>query len=150
MQIIIFKNITNEVNPSMQLYAEELLKNMPGNVGGFSIEAPNLPFLSNYFTKEFVYPKVAAKNKADVSHISDHSYCGLLRTIDPEKTIVTCHDITPLLYPKTVSKAGMIRYWFNIKLLPKAKRVIVASQFTKQKIIEKFGRNLEDKIRIIP
>lgn len=150
MQVVVFKNIANEKNPSMQLYAQELLKYMPDNVKGFSIDAFNLPVFEHYFTKEFLYPKAAARSQFDVNHISDHSYCGLLRTITPEKTVVTCHDLVPLLYPKTVSKAGRIRYWFNIKLLPKAKRIITGSQFSKKTVIQIFGSGIEDKIRVIP
>ena len=150
MQVVIFKNIANERNPSMQLYAEELLKYMPANVKGFSIDAYRLPYLGHYLAKEFIYPKVVSGNDADVNHISDHSYCGLLRSLDPEKTVVTCHDLTPLLYPKTVSAPGRARYWFNIRFLPKAKKIITPSQFSKKTVIQFFGRDLEDKITVIP
>lgn len=147
MRVTVFKNIATERNPSMQLYAEQLMDNMPSNVEGFTMNAVNLPFLRHYLAKEFLYPKIASKNQLDVNHISDHSYCGLLKTLNPGKTVVTCHDLTPLLYPETVSAPGRIVYWHNISLLPRAKRIIVASEFTKQKVIEKFGAGLEDIIR---
>ncbi len=134
----------------MQLYAHQLMRHMPDNVKCFSLDAFYLPLLEHYFTKELIYPKAAARNQADVNHITDHSYCGLLKTIDQEKTAVTCHDLVPLLYPKTVSRAGRLRYWFNIRLLPKAKKIITSSNFTKKMIIKFFGESIENKIRLIP
>jgi len=150
MYVRIFKNIISEKNPSMHIYVRELLKNMPDNVNDFSISAKNYPFLKYYLAKEFIYPKVAAKNQTDVNHISDHSYCGLLRGLDSERAVVTCHDLIPLVDTGSASWLGRRRFWFNVKLLPKAKRIITASEFMKQTIVEIFGRALEDKIAIIP
>ncbi len=150
MQVIIFKNITNERNPSMQLYAQELLKNMPPNVEGFSISAKNYPLIKYYFTKEFIYPKVAAKNQADVNHISDHSYSGLLKYLDPKRTVATCHDLIPLIDSDSVPWLGKRRFWYNVKFLPRAKRIIVSSEFTKQTIINLFKNITEDTIDVIP
>ncbi len=150
MQVTIFKNITTEKNPSMHIYAQELLKNMPSNVKDFSIRANKLPIFKYYLEKEFIYPLVAARHQADVNHISDQSYCGLLKAIDPDKTVVTCHDLTPLLYPKTVSAAGRIRYWHNVKLLPRAKRIITVSDFSRKSIMRFFGNSIAQRIKVIP
>ncbi len=150
MQVIIFKNITNERNPSMQFYAQGLLENMPQNVKSFSISAKDFPLIKYYFSKEFIYPKVAAKNQADVNHISDHSYLGLLKYLDPKRTVVTCHDLIPLIESDLVSWLGRRRFWYNVKFLPRAKRIIAASEFTKQTIIDLFKNIAEDTIDVIP
>ncbi|MFH0732111.1 MAG: glycosyltransferase family 1 protein [Candidatus Omnitrophota bacterium] len=150
MWVRIFKNIKSEYNPSMHVYAQQLLKYMPSNVDDFSVKAKNYHFLRYYFAKEFVYPKEAAKNQADVNHISDHSYSGLLRGLDPEKTAVTCHDIIPLIDIGAISWLGKKRFWFNVKLMPKAKKIIAVSEFTKGLVLEKFRNISRDKISVIP
>src|SRR3989338_1826814 len=118
----------------MQIYAQGLLKYMPSNVEGFGIDVCGPSFIHYYFTKEIVYPKIAARNQGDINHIIDHSYCGLLKAMDPKRTIVTCHDLIPLLYPEAVSRIGKMRYQLNIKFLPGAAKIITGSQFTKQAI----------------
>ncbi|MBN1405393.1 MAG: glycosyltransferase family 4 protein [Candidatus Omnitrophica bacterium] len=150
MKIKIFKNLECENNPSMHIYAKELLGNMPPNVEGFAIRGENFPVFKHYISKEIIYPKTASKNQGDVNHIADHSYCGLLKGLDAAKTVVTCHDLIPIIYPRGVSAIGRMRYWHNVKLLPSAKRIITASEFTKQTVIKIFGKGQKNKITVIP
>jgi glycosyltransferase involved in cell wall biosynthesis len=46
-----------------------------------------------------VYPLWARRHQGEVNHIVDHSYGHLLVALDPSRTVVTVHDIAPLLFP---------------------------------------------------
>ncbi|UCG34870.1 MAG: glycosyltransferase family 4 protein [Candidatus Omnitrophota bacterium] len=148
MKVVLFKNVIGEGRPAMDLYPDELLKHMPLNVEGFTIKAKRLPFVAHYFHKELVYPKVATNNQGDVNHISDHSYAGLIKYLDPQKTIITCHDLIPLDNPGETSFLGRQRYWFNVKWLPRAANIIAVSGWTKKCILKHFDYP-EEKIHVI-
>jgi glycosyltransferase involved in cell wall biosynthesis len=53
--------------------------------------------LDSYAGRFAVYPRVARRLDADVFHIVDHGQAFLLRTLDPARTVVTCHDIILLV-----------------------------------------------------
>ena len=43
------------------------------------------------------YPSQAKQQQSDLYHILDHGYAHLMRQLDPARTIVTVHDIIPIL-----------------------------------------------------
>jgi len=53
--------------------------------------------LDSYAGRFVVYPHIAAGLRADVFHVVDHGQAFLLRTLDPARTVVTCHDIILLV-----------------------------------------------------
>ena len=53
--------------------------------------------LDSYAGRFIVYPRIAAGLRADVFHVVDHGQAFLLRTLDPARTVVTCHDIILLV-----------------------------------------------------
>lgn len=148
MKVVLFKNVVGENRPSMDHYAEELLGSMPDNVEGFTIQAKKFPFFRHYYHKEIIYLYVSGKNQGDVNHISDHSYAGLLRCLDPKKTVVTCHDLIPLDRPQESSVLGRIRYRLNVKYLSRAAKIIAVSQHTKQCVLRHLSIP-EEKISVV-
>ncbi len=144
MDVTVFKNVIGEDCPSTSVYAAELLKHMPKEVKGFTIEAKRLPFIRHYFHKEFIYPPAAGKHQGDVNHICDQSYAGLLKYLDPKRTVVTCHDLIPLDRPEENSILGKKRYWMNVRYLPKAAKIIAISKETKECILRHFDCKEED------
>ncbi len=144
MKIVLFGNLKGEDIKSMALYGNKLFNAMPENVVFFS---PKVQF-NYYIYKEIIYPFIAKKVAGNINHICDHSYAGLLRTLDPKNTIVTCHDLIPLQRKEESLWLGKKRFWFNVKCLTKAARIIAVSEYTKKTILEFFNYP-EKNIKVI-
>src|SRR5436309_2376384 len=43
------------------------------------------------------YPLIAGGTRADVFHVLDHSHANLVGRLPVERTVITCHDLIPLL-----------------------------------------------------
>jgi glycosyltransferase involved in cell wall biosynthesis len=148
MKIRVFKNIVEENFPSMQVYANNLLRYMPGNVEDFAIRAKVFPGIKHYFHKEMLYPKIAARHQLDINHILDHSYAGILKYLNRRKTLVTCHDLIPLDYPEECSVLGLKIYRYNVSYLMHAAKIITNSEWTKKCILKHFSFN-EKNIHVV-
>ena len=48
------------------------------------------------------YPAFASRLQGDIFHVLDHGYSHLLLALDPRRTVVTCHDLIPLLIHKRI------------------------------------------------
>ncbi|MBD3387326.1 MAG: glycosyltransferase [Candidatus Altiarchaeales archaeon] len=139
MDVTLYRNVSWGGWASDIRYTTNLLDNLPDNVRGYSIRAPSLPFIKHYLHKEVIYPLAARGHQGDVNHISDHSYAGLLRALDPSKTLVTCQDLIPLDAPGEASKLGLMRYRLNVSCLPRAAKIIAVSQSTKDALMRHFN-----------
>ncbi len=53
--------------------------------------------LDSYAGRFALYPRTARRLRADVFHITDHGQAFLLHSLDPARTVVTCHDIILLV-----------------------------------------------------
>lgn len=65
------------------------------------------------FNRTILYPKYLRKLKGsyDVFHIVDHSYSQVIRGLDPQRTVITCHDLDafrPILDSQALSPV-----WFR-------------------------------------
>jgi len=148
MRVVLFRTLRDDPNKSMSLYFEELSKELPKTITSFVIKSKFFPIIKNYFSKEIIYPFAAQKNQGDINHILDHSYAGLLSHLDTKKTIVTCHDLIPLEMPGSTSFLGRLRFFYNVRNLKNAARIIADSEETKKSVI-KFFNYPEDKIKVI-
>jgi glycosyltransferase involved in cell wall biosynthesis len=80
----------------------------------------------------------------NVKHITNQELAYLLKYLDLEKTIVTCHDLIPWAYEKNHSKI----WKDNMDGIKKAEQIITISQFSKSEII-KYLDYPEERIHII-
>ena len=92
------------------------------------------------------YPLWMHRNMGDINHILDHSYAHLCRT-SRGKTLVTVHDLAPLLYSRKLSFSGII-WRVSIQGIIKADKIIADSQFTADELTRIF-RQVAD-ITVIP
>lgn len=93
---------------------------------------------------EIAVPRVLKQKKVDV-FLSPDGYCSLKA---PTPTVMVCHDIAHLHYPKQVPFHGRVFYHhFTPKYLNRAERIVAVSHFTKQDIIRHYGI-LTDKISV--
>ncbi len=108
--------------------------------------------INSFLTRYFFYPMYLRKNKIYkqkwVFHIVDHSYSYLLDYLDQERTVVTCHDIIPLIFASTVNKHASKVFKRNIFKIRKARAVLCDSQSTKDDLVHIVGLNAE-KLHVV-
>jgi glycosyltransferase involved in cell wall biosynthesis len=100
------------------------------------------------------YPIQARRFRADVNHIVEHGYAHLLTVLDPERTVVTVHDLIPLLswrglvpglsYPHRPRLAE-----YSLAFLRKARRVFAISNRTRQDLVS-LGVCPAERIDVVP
>jgi glycosyltransferase involved in cell wall biosynthesis len=98
--------------------------------------------VDSYLGRFVVYPRIARRLRADVFHIVDHGQAYLVPSLDPARTVVTCHDVILLAVA-----AGRIRAEFrpalatrilraSIERMKRARRVIADSERTRTDLAE--------------
>lgn len=154
---------------SMTRYAEELsdsLNRMDTTEWHFeSLECHHIQSVASLFPGKrgqalasrlgrFVrYPALAKKERADIFHILDHSHANLISCLPRKKTIVTCHDIIPLLsargkIPGPKSSLRKFTFPLRLKLIGSCARIITDSFATKKSILEETAID-SSKIEVI-
>ncbi len=157
MKVTLFRDLPTERWFSMERYADELAAALRGIGCQVREYAPRRPWphlrgaahtLLNYAWRLGVYPVLARAYQSDVNHIIDHSYAHLLYTLDPRRTVVTCHDIAPLALNER--GRGVSRLVFDIALhaTHRAARVIAISHSTQAELL-KFTTYPASRIEVI-
>lgn len=169
MLIRIFRDLPEENRISMEVYAdalEQFLQKMSDNKCKIESYQPHIirvtkcaPFLplkeklDNYYSRFFHYPRFAQKIQGDINHVIDQGYGHLLYKLDPDRTVVTCHDLMLFKF-----QSGEIQgnspffatkmFERSIKGMCKAAAIIAVSYNTKQDII-KYTSYPPDRIKVI-
>jgi len=99
-----------------------------------------------------VYPWQAHRQQRQVNHIIDHGYGHLLYAIDPERTVVTVHDLIPLMRWRggIPGLAPERKPWLNLisfNALRRARHLIADSNKTRQDLI-RFCRCAPEQITV--
>ncbi len=95
------------------------------------------------------YPLWSRRHQGDLNHVLDHSYGHLLFGLDPERTVVTVHDLAPLLFPGKRLGLSQLAWQLAWKGALRARRLIAVSAFTRQMLIE-HSRVSPERIVVIP
>jgi glycosyltransferase involved in cell wall biosynthesis len=87
------------------------------------------------------YPALARQTKGDIYHIIDHSHANLLDALPAERTVITCHDIIPLLaargkIPIPATRAARWNFPRIVSRLSRCAAVITGSESTRQNLVE--------------
>jgi glycosyltransferase involved in cell wall biosynthesis len=101
--------------------------------------------LDSYVGRFVVYPRIARRLRADVFHIVDHGQAYLVPSLDPARTVVTCHDVILLAVA-----AGRIKAEFSppiatrilrasIERMKRARAIIAVSERTRTDLAELAG-----------
>jgi len=118
---------------------------------GKNIFSKILPSLNRYTFEQISLPRALKQEKVDVYHALGNLGIPL---VSPVPSILTVHDIIPLLFPDyfKYSKYGFFSKYsslFRLKTsLIKAKKIISVSEYTKETLVEKLGVKPE-KIKVI-
>ncbi|MCL5263619.1 MAG: glycosyltransferase family 4 protein [Chloroflexi bacterium] len=149
MNVTLFRDIKEEDWPSMEIYPDELARHL-GKVCSDSDSirqvsvGPLIPGLkgkyraaSIYSSRLFKYPLVASRKQGDINHIVDHTYAHLTHFLDKRKTIVTCHDLAPLVLRSTLPSrsVGLALWDLALRGMTKAARIIADSENTRRDVI---------------
>ena len=100
------------------------------------------------------YPRlIRAARGASVFHILDHSHANLALAAPPERTVLTCHDIIPLLAAKglvSIPHPALARFTFplRVRCMKRCARIIAISGSTKKTLVEIAGIPAE-KIEVV-
>lgn len=90
------------------------------------------------------YPAQAARVKSDVYHVLDHSHANLIASLPGRKSVVTCHDIIPLLaakglIPLPTGRATRFSFPLRIQWMRRCRYIITVSESTKRDLMEHGG-----------
>ncbi|MDO8730137.1 MAG: glycosyltransferase, partial [Candidatus Omnitrophota bacterium] len=96
-----------------------------------------------YLSRYLLYPRLLRGETAGPAHILDHGNAWLIRFLDPARTVISCHDLIPLVL-QTWKKSYFP--WFSERAfrealsgLSRAARILTISECTKKDIVERLG-----------
>ena len=89
---------------------------------------------------------------AGAFHILDHGHAQLIRSLDPERTVVTCHDVIPLLASEHVIPLDVpATRTFKLRMTQLAQaRVVIAISAATRATLERYTEVPSDRIVVIP
>lgn len=142
----------------MRRYARELARGMAEVAGPPEIQiVPVAPSRPRFFSRlsshpscrridaalgrYAVYPVRAAFHAGTVFHVLDHGYAQVGRFLPPERLVVTCHDLIPLLaslglIPVKVPASVRVSFRYRLKCMARAAKIITDSDATRRTLIE--------------
>jgi glycosyltransferase involved in cell wall biosynthesis len=111
-----------------------------------------LSAVMTYWERHLRCPSLLQPPLADIYHILDHSYGHLLAKLPPERTIITCHDLMPMMvkgYAKSLGgKLSLASFRHSVSYLNKARHIIADSGATKTALMKLLGIS-EKKITVV-
>ena len=90
-------------------------------------------------TRMLLYPRWARRHQKNKNHVLDHSYGHLLSGLDPSRTVISTHDIAPLLFPGARLGLSGLAWRAAMRGTVRAAQIITISDSTKRGLIDYFG-----------
>jgi glycosyltransferase involved in cell wall biosynthesis len=134
MKIAVFPGIDG--NASIERYARELARNFATGMDAEVIRLRRSPGLKGALYDRYIkYLRLARQNQADCNIIASESYSFLLLALPPQRTVVVCHDVHPLIY-RGWSGTYRLRYKLNLRLMARAHAIVAISEHTKKDLLK--------------
>jgi len=154
----VLHNYGDERQPSMRLYAERLGDALLRQ--GISVTRLRPPAivpeawrtrsatwakLDIQFGRFAVYPRLVRNLDADVIHVIDHGQAYLLNSLDPARTVVTCHDVILLALAHgrigslPVPPIALQILNLSLELMKRAAAIVAVSEQTKRDLMSFIG-----------
>lgn len=109
--------------------------------------------LAMYRSRYIAYPRLVRRCRADLYHILDHGNSGLIRDLDPARTVVFCHDLIPLVlrgHRASLWPWGSERLFRGaLEAMTRAAAVLVNSSCTQRDVVARLGLPAE-RVHVIP
>lgn len=98
--------------------------------------------LDSYLGRFVRYPRVARRARAHVFHVVDHGQGYLVSSLDPRRTVVTCHDVILLAVAagrirsdtRPLLATSILRH--SLETMKRARRIIAVSEQTRADLIQ--------------
>jgi glycosyltransferase involved in cell wall biosynthesis len=149
LRITLFRDYVEDGRLSMEVYADGLVKAMRTHFPGrcnFNEYTPTLPGGSKAglwgmrLARYVRYPWQARGRSGRINHVVDPSYGHLLYVLDPRRTVVTVHDLIPLIVwrggiPGAARGKMPLLNMFSFQALRRAKHLIADSENTRRDLI---------------
>lgn len=160
------RNVSEERNLSMKLYADRLSKGLdshcavesvvpwrqkPATASKHGVAARVLDYVARYG----IYPPSLLGRRGDIFHVVDHAYAHLLCCLPARRTVVTCHDLMLLKmtrggfgpsYSVPAVASQLLR--FSLRFLKRAAMVIADSHATADDLV-KYLKIPRQQIRVV-
>lgn len=152
--VTLLRDFPEDRRTSMEHYADQLFASLGTNtqfdltqyqpcLGKITRMLPQRANLQMRFARYIGYPWQTRKIDCDIYHIIDHGYAHLLQVIDPERAVITVHDVIPLLAGRGLIPGMQMRRQslaeYSFSWLKRAARLIADSESTRSDIIEHCG-----------
>ena len=168
--ILLLASATSDTGPSMTRYARELFSAVTAASCGRRgialdstvqprylsrvLDRPHTRRIDAAWHRYVAHPFAVRRRAAGLFHILDQSDAHLVGVLDPERTIVTCHDLIPLLaaegvIPVPVPATVIRTFRWRIAHLARARAVIAVSHATKA-TLERYTSVPPERISVIP
>lgn len=164
--VTLFRDYFEDRRTSMEVYGDNLAAQFTASpCEEFTIQEyrPELTAMIRVLPEKFnlqmrmaryvSYPSQARHVQGEINHILDHGYAHLLLTLDPKRTVITVHDIIPVLagqgkIPGVVPGRRNRLSEFSASFLNKAAHIIAISSSTRQDLITHCGCS-PDRISVV-
>lgn len=163
-KVNIFTVYREDNRKSMDIYADAIYKNLPKtNSFEISLYRPKKSKWNKYIPKTFNletrfsryinYPIELLSERGAFSHIIDQSYAHLASVLNPDKCIVTVHDLMPILawkglIPSLHPTHRPFLFEYSAYFLKKVKKIIAVSHSTKLDLVRLLGVS-DNKIEVV-
>lgn len=169
MNVKFFRSLKAQNQHSMDLYEANLVSELNllrpeitttikrSNTSFKSVKNKSARRIINTFDQLIRFPFDISQQTNDgdtIYHITDHVDAYLLSSLDKERTIVTCHDVMPLVAATgeigniNINPKSVWSFKYRIKRIGEAAHIIAVSENTKIDIV-KFNLSSPDKISVI-
>ncbi len=145
MTIALFRDHPAEHWPSMERYAnglEQGLRHVSSPHVEVIPQVPPSPWPGRYgllLSRAFSYPLWARRRQGTINHVLDHSYGHLVFALDASRTVVTVHDVAPLLFRRRLPGLSRILWMVAWRGARRARYLIAVSHATRRLLVEHLG-----------
>ncbi|MEM1211395.1 MAG: glycosyltransferase family 1 protein [Planctomycetota bacterium] len=165
-RVLMLQNLAEFPSMSMKRYAASLHGAFAG-LTGWDVQMPEvsqpaalagLPLsMASRWGRLVKYPseirRLRSELRPGVCHVLDHSHANLLRACEPASSVITVHDVIPMLSvvgELNFSVKRQVRYTFPKKLrrIEKCAAVIAISASTKRSLL-RFVDMPEDRVHVV-
>ena len=160
--VTLFRDFSEDRRISMEVYADGLSQALRAHFPERCQVREYRPHVPAWFgqgnwrmrlSRFGVYPWQARRQQGQINHILDHGYGHLLYVLDPERTVVTVHDLIPLVRWRggIPGLAPGRKPWLNLisfNALRRARHLIADSENTRRDLV-RFCNCAPGKISVI-
>ena len=155
--VTLFRDFAEDGRTSMEIYADNLsaelrvagagryaLNEYRPRLNGFAARLPERSNLRMRAARYLAYPRMAAVRQGNINHILDHGYAHLMSVLDPARTVLTVHDLIPILAGRGLihgirrNRRSWLAEW-TAGYYAKAARIIAISENTKRDLVKHCG-----------